>query len=126
MIHHIADHAITDKHGVTYRVTSRSAYGEIEFRAYDSTGKCIALAELPYRHARYVSNVFTDAEHRRRGIASALYDLIESVYGITLRPSHILLADGELFWLARDPDVLSSSRYSVISEPPRADVLARP
>ena len=117
---------LTDKHGVTYQVRQRrDTMGETEYLVMHGK-RIIAVAELPHEYARYVSNVFVDGEFRRRGIASALYDLIEHLHGIELRPSHLLLTDGELFWLARDPDVLSSSRYSVISEPPRADVLARP
>lgn len=127
MICHLGDHTITDKHGVSYDVVRRSAYGEIEFRAYDSTGKCIALAELPHQHSRYVSNVFVEASYRRRGIAGALYDLIEQTYAVSLRPSHILLSDGELFWLSRNPSLVSSARYTVIAEDPYlADVFAVP
>lgn len=126
MIQHIADHTITDKHGTSYDVVSRFIHLEVEYRVYHN-GRCIALAELPHQNARYCSNVFTDRLWRRRGIASALYDLIERVHGITLRPSHILLSDGELFWLARNPSLVSSSRYSVIpGEPAHANILARP
>lgn len=124
MIQHIADHTITDKHGMTFEVVSRFIHLEIEYCVYHGD-KCIALAELPHQHARYCSNVFTDRAWRRRGIATALYDLIERVHNITLRPSHILLPDGEAFWCARDASRISSHRYTVINEDLyHADLLA--
>lgn len=114
---------LTDKHGRTYVVTSHDELLEREYRVYDGR-KCIAVAELPYANARYVSNVFVSRDYRRRGIASALYDLIEQTRGIELRPSHLLLADGELFWLARDASKVSSSVVIGNEEPSHADILA--
>jgi hypothetical protein len=39
--------------------------------------------------------------HRRRGIASALYDAIERDQRLRLVPNHRRLADGKDFWRAR-------------------------
>lgn len=50
----------------------------------------------------YLTSVTVESEHRRRGVASALYRAIEHHTGRSLRPSpRHLSPDAEAFWQAR-------------------------
>jgi GNAT superfamily N-acetyltransferase len=58
-----------------------------------------ALVELDFTS---VNDVLVDEDLRRRGIATALYDHIENVCGVKLRPSRVRYADGRAFWKTRE------------------------
>lgn len=46
-------------------------------------------------------SLFVRPEHRRKGIASAIYSYIEKDLNITMEPNWALTDDGEAFWAAR-------------------------
>jgi GNAT superfamily N-acetyltransferase len=60
----------------------------------------IARAVLSLKRDR-INEVMVWPDHRRRGIASALYRLIEADLGRPLRPSRIRTEVGRAFWKAR-------------------------
>lgn len=45
-----------------------------------------------------VGNVLVSAEHRRKGIATAMYQLAEEYSGLVLLPSHDQSDDAKKFW----------------------------
>jgi GNAT superfamily N-acetyltransferase len=45
--------------------------------------------------------LFVDPEHRRQGIATAMYDLAEATCGKQMRPSTEQSEDGRMFWKKR-------------------------
>lgn len=48
---------------------------------------------------KHISNILIfDDEYKRRGLATYIYDYIEKEQGIKLKPSPVLLDEGELFW----------------------------
>lgn len=54
----------------------------------------------PNRHAVSEALVYLTTD-KRKGIATAIYNLLEAEIGRPLRPSPRLLGDGRLFWAAR-------------------------
>lgn len=51
---------------------------------------------------KHISNILIfDDEYKRRGLATYIYDYVEKEQGIKLRPSPVLLDEGELFWKNR-------------------------
>ena len=49
----------------------------------------------------YFTHVLVDPTWRRKGIATTMYNLVSSIYGIDIRPSDTLSYDGQLFWKQR-------------------------
>lgn len=47
-------------------------------------------------------------EHRRKGIATSLYDLAEHVFGLVTEPSPILSEDAKAFWDKRRARIVGS------------------
>ena len=65
-------------------------------------GKKIAYAEI-FENANYIEDVqIYDEKYRRKGLATYLYDYIESDLRRKLKPSPIQLSDGEKFWENRN------------------------
>jgi len=94
---------ITDREGETYRVSrSRTWKRQLVFTVRHE-GKPIARAMLAYSQA-WVLDIEVDEGYRRRRIATALYDYIESVIGHPLKPSPALQPDGRAFWDFRTRD----------------------
>ena len=97
---------VSDSSGGRWKVVVKDhLYGDNpipkrEYRVVNSEGHTVASAELR-REKKAVSSVFTHAEYRRKGIASALYRLIESDLGYSLEPNAALTDDGKLFWGSR-------------------------
>lgn len=58
----------------------------------------------------YIGSVKVHARHRRRGIATHLYDGIEADLGIKLEPSFVLKPDGLAFWQRRNPEAVRHYR----------------
>jgi hypothetical protein len=47
-------------------------------------------------------------DHRRKGIATYLYDLAEAVFGVAAEPSSLLSDDAKKFWAKRMPTKVTS------------------
>lgn len=63
-------------------------------------GKNIGMA-CYNKVTEWVGYIDIDEKYQKMGLATYLYDYIESEYNITLRPSRILLGAGEAFWKNR-------------------------
>lgn len=48
-----------------------------------------------------VSSVYVKEDHRRKGIASALYDYAEQIIGKKIKPANEVSNDAEIFWKSR-------------------------
>jgi hypothetical protein len=57
-----------------------------------------------------INEVMVWPDHRRRGIASALYRLIETDLGRPLRPSRMRSQAGQAFWKTRKTATAASSQ----------------
>lgn len=73
--------------------------GQILYRILDRNRK--VLGQARYDPKRKVVDDIAIYEMKRQGLATYLYDYIESDQKIILRPSETLLDDGEAFWKAR-------------------------
>jgi hypothetical protein len=90
---------ITDRFGVTYTVT-RTPWGDkVTIYHVHSGIALVARAVLRGDQVREVL-VYRDRD-RRRGIAPALYRLIEANPGRPLVPSRIRSKSGRAFWASR-------------------------
>jgi GNAT superfamily N-acetyltransferase len=63
--------------------------------------------------SNHVRGVEVDADYRRQGIATALYDYVENELGYHITPSKYLEPDGQKFWAARR---LRESALSAVSQ----------
>ncbi len=71
------------------------------FIVYDKDGAQVAHATLT-RKGTQVMSVGVRPEDRRKGIASSLYDHIESRLGVKLTANWATTPDGEALWRNRD------------------------
>ena len=91
---------------VIYYVLALDPNGDLAARARTSKDlragvpAFIARAVLSLKHHR-INEVMVWPDHRRRGIASALYRLIEGDLARPLQPSRIRTEVGRAFWKAR-------------------------
>ena len=91
---------IFDKLGAAYTVDAKLVAGAI---IYTAQAKDVLIARAvmhPMRGAVTEILIHREAD-RRRGIATALYDLIEQDLGRSLRPSRIRSTAGRAFWARR-------------------------
>ena len=90
--------SISDKFGITYTVT-RTPLGTNAVVYYASVARAVLRVDKGF-----VSDVLVyRKEDRRRGIASALYDLIEADLGRPLVPSRIRSTKASrAFWASRN------------------------
>ena len=94
---------IFDMLGAAYAVDAKLVAGKIAYTAYTvyAGDTLVALAVLhPVRECVTDVLVYREAD-RRRGIASALYTLVEQDLGRPLRPSRIRSLGGRAFWASR-------------------------
>ena len=56
-----------------------------------------ALSEV----GNHCVSVSVDDVYQRRGIASAMYDVVERLFGCEIQPSSVLSDDAKLFWANR-------------------------
>jgi GNAT superfamily N-acetyltransferase len=100
---------------VIYYVLALDPNGDLAARARTSKDLLagvpafIARAVLSLKRDR-INEVMVWPDHRRRGIASALYRLIEADLGRPLRPSRMRSEVGQAFWKARKEAAAASSR----------------
>src|SRR6516165_3760452 len=91
---------ITDKCGMHYLVARRHYDAQTIIYKVSMREQLVARAVLqPARGS--VSDVLVWPDWRRRGIASALYRLIEADLGRALIPGRIKSSDGKAFWAHR-------------------------
>jgi len=93
---------ITDRVGVTYTVTRSplQADGTVIYHVFNGTD-LVARAVLRFFKSCIDDVLVYKESNRRRGIASALYKLIEAELGQPLRPSRIRSKSGRAFWASR-------------------------
>jgi len=92
---------ITDKFGITYTV-GRNAIGAGHIAYYALAGEMPVARAVVNAFKGCISNVLVyKVSDRRRGIASALYRLIEADIGRPLVPSRIRSKAGRAFWASR-------------------------
>jgi hypothetical protein len=93
--------AITDRFGIAYRVT-RTPLGANTV-VYHAHARSVLVARAVLRLNKGCINdvlVYRQAD-RRRGIASALYRLIEADLGRPLVPNRVRSKAGRAFWVSR-------------------------
>jgi hypothetical protein len=80
------------------------SWGTIWFRVRDTTcGGHIGHATFAASPLSVICDtIHIDDDHRRRGIATQLYDLAEKVFAVPAVPSHILSDEAEAFWAKRN------------------------
>jgi hypothetical protein len=94
-------HRIIDRFGAVYAV-ARKPWGHGVTIYYVSADQQLVARALVLTDKARVSDVLGyRREDRRRGIASALYQLIEADLGRPLIPSRIMSVDGKAFWAHR-------------------------
>src|SRR5262245_13759110 len=93
--------SVQDRFGCVYRVTrTPMGDGAVVYHVF-SGSELVARAVLRF-FKRCIDDVLVyKVSNRRRGIASALYALIEEELGRPLRPSRIRSAAGRKFWASR-------------------------
>jgi hypothetical protein len=92
---------ITDKFGITYTI-GRSAIGAGHIAYYALAGEMPVARAVVNAFKGCISDVLVfKVSDRRRGIASALYRLIEADIGRPLVPSRIRSKAGRAFWASR-------------------------
>jgi hypothetical protein len=93
---------ITDRFGVTYTVTRSPLQADATVIYCAHAGDEAVARAVVEVFRGCISDVLVYREtDRRRGIASALYKLIEEELGQPLRPSRIRSAAGRKFWASR-------------------------
>lgn len=90
---------ITDKTGSFYTVRRKAFDGGAIYYVHDGAER-VARARL-LAGKGCISELGVHRDYQRRGIASALYVLIESELGHPLRPFRIRSKAGRAFWTAR-------------------------
>jgi hypothetical protein len=94
--------SITDRFGVTYTVTCSPLQADGTVIYYAHAGDEAVARAVVEVFKGCISDVLVYQEaNRRKGIASALYRLIEEEHGRPLRPSRIRSAAGRKFWASR-------------------------
>jgi hypothetical protein len=94
--------AITDRFGVAFKVSRSPLQADGTVIYYAHAGDEAAARAVVEVFKGCISDVLVYREtDRRRGIASALYRLIEEELGRPLRPSRIRSAAGRKFWASR-------------------------
>ena len=99
----ISEDTIKDKTGKNYEVRHTPPSGSASYHRYtvhDENGNKVAHADVVAAKKRVMS-VGVDQEHRRKGIASALYNHIEKHQGFKLEPNWAQTPDGEALWKSR-------------------------
>src|SRR6478735_3491744 len=91
---------IVDKLGTIYAVDAKLVAGTIVYTVHAGDVMVARAVLHPMRGAVTESLVYRETD-RRRGIASALCDLIEQDLGLPLRPSRIRSDAGRAFWARR-------------------------
>lgn len=94
---------ITDKSGKKYEVRHTPPDKFVSYHkhtVHDENGAQIAHADVKPAKERIMS-VHVNPEHRRKGLASALYNHIEKEHKIKLKPNPTLTDDGEKLWNSR-------------------------
>jgi hypothetical protein len=94
---------IVDRFGTTYTVKSWPL-GEsaVVYYVLSLTGNAVVARAVLRLEKGCISDVLVyHQSNRRRGIASALYDLVEADLGRPLVPSRIRSKAGRLFWARR-------------------------
>ena len=94
---------ITDRFGITYTVTRTQLDAGIGTTVYHVHAGEVLVARAVLRFFQGCIDhvlMYRQAD-RRRGVASALYSLIEGELGRPLRPSRIRSKTGRAFWASR-------------------------
>jgi hypothetical protein len=93
---------IRDRFGATYTVTRSNlrADGTVIYYAHAGDEAIVRAVVQVFKGCIDDVLVYKDS-NRRKGIASALYKLIEAELGQPLRPSSIRSKSGRAFWASR-------------------------
>jgi hypothetical protein len=93
---------IRDRFGATYAVTRSTLHADGTVIYYAHAGDAAIARAVVEVFKGCISDVLVyKKSYRRKGIASALYCLIEDELGRPLRPSRIRSAAGRRFWASR-------------------------
>src|SRR5688572_12137711 len=92
--------SIVDRFGTSYVVQTKLVGGMIIYTAHTGDAVVARAVLNPRRGAVTDVLVYREAS-RRRGIASAIYDLIEHDMRRPRKPSRIRSAAGKAFWAKR-------------------------
>ncbi len=91
-------------------------FGETFLHVYAKVnGHTIGSAQIPYEDSAF-RGIVVDEDFRRLGVATALYNYAEKLFGFKLTPSDTLEPDGEAFWKARmseSADLLEYKMFNV-------------
>jgi hypothetical protein len=99
-------HTIFDKHGTPYAVAHRRLDDQVVVYTVHAGDHLELVARAVLDVVRgSVSEVLVWPGWRRRGLATALYGLIEWEHGKALRPSRIRSVAGRAFWASRGIDL---------------------
>jgi hypothetical protein len=103
---------ITDRFGATYTVTSQPMGDGMTVYYVHAGDVVVARAVLRFFQCCIDDVLVYRQADRRRGIASALYALIEAELGQPLRPNRIRSKDGRVFWASRMALTRQTARQS--------------
>lgn len=109
----------------------KDEHGQIQVVARDANGDVAGeLGATGKRNGNPMGDVYVLKQHRRQGLATAMYDYAESKIGNKFVPSAVLTDDGDLFWRNRtkrslsDEGVAEDRRFDTAA--PETDLSPRP
>lgn len=94
---------LVTKSGVTTDLyKSFESYSDDLFKGINKLELISSVLIYKASNSYYGSSLYTDPVYRSKGIASKLYDFIESTLKIELTPEFSLTPDGQKFWNKRN------------------------
>jgi predicted RNA methylase len=115
--------SITDKSGKSYTVVRKFGTGSVTYTVRDGRSDVASfyVRSAPWLNTISVANAGVIETHQRRGIATAVYNLVEAdtaALGAKLMPQgrSSLSTDGRAFWAKRDAerlDAVDGDRFNV-------------
>jgi len=91
---------IRDTNGTYYSVFHTCCEGRHLYHCRTNSNLCVS--RISYQEGDFSVSSWVAVKHRRRGIATAMYDLIEEDRNIELLPSRHLTTEGNYFWVNRN------------------------
>lgn len=88
------------KEGYTISHTDREPSGYFTVSAFDSSGKEVGNVQVGHHGKRglFSNGTYVEPEHRRKGLAGAMYQHAEKITGRKFVPSDDQSTDGEYLW----------------------------
>ena len=79
--------------------------------AYDPSGKSIGNYDAADEGGRIMGHINIHPEHRRKGLATAMYNLAEEKSGLPVHPNDEQTGDGRRFWESFDSSALEKGSF---------------